>query len=321
MPAHHHAPPRAPLLARGVRCTVQELTLLRAGASSLDLASPRSANRATGSGAPSRQRGRGLEFEEVRAYAPGDDVRSIDWRVSARTGRAHTRLFRAARERPVYILLDQRHPMFFGTRGSMKSVQAAHTAGLLAWAALAGGDRVGGTVLGTSGRQDIRPRRSRRTVLELLRMICESNALLGPAPAATGALESTLGDALASLRRLSRPGSLLLLLSDFHDWDDACSVQLRLLSRHCEVHGLEVYDPMERTLPPAGMTLFSDGRLQLLTDTSSASLRSAYEQTSALRVAQLDEAFRMARARFTSLPTGVDAAEILGRCYARRRGA
>ena len=321
MPAHHHAPPRAPLLARGVHCTVQELTLLRAVASSIDLASPRSASRATGSGAPSRQRGRGLEFEEVRAYSPGDDVRSIDWRVSARTGRAHTRLFRAERERPVYILLDQRHPMFFGTRGSMKSVQAAYAGALLAWAALTGGDRVGGIVLAQSGQQETRPRRSRRTVLELLRMICESNALLGPANASTGAQESTLGDALASLRRLSRPGSLLLLLSDFHDWDEACSVQLRLLSRHCEVHGLEVHDPMERSLPPAGMAMFSDGRLQLLTDTSSASLRSAYAQASALRLAQLEDAFRMARARFTSLPTGVDAAEILGRCYARRRGA
>jgi uncharacterized protein (DUF58 family) len=107
-------------------------------------------------------RGRGVEFEEVRPYVVGDDVRTIDWRVSARTGRAHTRLFRAERERPVYLLLDQRHSMFFGTRGSMKSVQAAHAAALLAWAALAGGDRVGGLVLGSAGRQESRPRRSRR---------------------------------------------------------------------------------------------------------------------------------------------------------------
>ncbi len=321
MPPRPHARPRASLPARGVHCNLQELTLLRVRAASLDLATPRSAARATGSGAPSRQRGRGLEFEEVRAYAPGDDVRTIDWRVSARTGRAHTRLFRAERERPVYLLLDQRHSMFFGTRGSMKSVQAAHAAALLAWAALAGGDRVGGLVLGSAGRQESRPRRSRRAVLEFLRIASEANAGLGPTVSSAEADQPGLAGALSSLRRLARPGALILLLSDFHDWDPDCELQLKLLARHCEVHGLEVHDPMERSLPPAGMAMFSDGRLQVLADTASAGLREAYAHESVQRLARLEESFRTARARLTPLPTGTDAAEVLGRCYARRRGA
>jgi uncharacterized protein (DUF58 family) len=311
---------RAPLLATGVHCSLRDLALLRAGGASIDLATPRSATRATGSGAPSRQRGRGIEFEEVRAYAPGDDVRTIDWRVSARTGRVHTRLFRAERERPVYLLLDQRGPMFFGTRGSMKSVQAAHVAALLAWAALAGGDRVGGIVLGSTGQREIRPRRSRRAVLEFLRVATDANAALGPALPGEPREGNDFSAALASLRRLARPGALLLLVSDFHDWDANCTVQLQLLARHCEVHALEVHDPMERALPAAGTAIFSDGRLRVRVDTSSATLRSAYAAAAGGRLAQLEDAFRSAQARFTPLPTGADAAELLGRCYARRRG-
>ena len=293
--------------------------LLRAGASAIDLSAPRSTTRSIGTGATSRQRGRGLEFEEVRAYAPGDDVRSIDWRVSARTGRVHTRLFRTERERPVYLLLDQRQPMFFGTRGSMKSVQAAHAAALLAWAALAGGDRVGGIVLGNSRVREIRPRRSRRAVLGFLRIASEANAALGAS--ASDPTQTRMASALSLLRRLCRPGSLVLVLSDFHDWTDDCAVQLRLLARHGEVHGLHVHDAMELALPAAGSARFSDGREAVLVDTFSEALRDAWSRDAGARLLRLQEAFRTAQARLTPVPTGASAGAILGLCYARRRGA
>jgi len=317
-----HTPTQGAAVASGVRCSLQELTLLRGSAAAIDLATPRSAARATGSGAPSRQRGRGLEFEEVRAYAPGDDVRTIDWRVSARTGRVHTRLFRAERERPVYLLLDQRSPMFFGTRSCMKSVQAAHAAALLAWAALAGGDRVGGIVLAGNGHRETRPRRSQRAVLEFLRLASEANERLGPVSTASqGEQDAELRTALESLRRLVRPGALVLLISDFHDWDAQCSVQLRLLARHCEVHGVRVHDVMEQSLPSAGKAMFSDGRTQLLADTSAPTLRNAFARQAGERVGRLEEAFRLAKARLTPLPTGAAAGSVLGLCYGRRPGA
>ena len=315
-----HPPARGPAAATGVRCSLQELMLLRTGASAIDLATPRSASRATGTGAPSRQRGRGLEFEEVRAYAAGDDVRTIDWRVSARTGRPHTRLFRAERERPVHVLLDQRTPMFFGTRSCMKSVQAAHAAALVAWAALAGGDRLGGQILVDAGHHESKPRRSRRAVLEFLRLASEANARLGPA-ASPRANSATLGSALEGLRRVARPGALLVVVSDFHDWDENCSVQLRLLARHMELHGLRVHDPMEESLPQAGMALFSDGALQLLADTGSRALRDGFERRSREHRERLELAFRSSGARLTPLVTGSSAAEVLGRCYTRRPGA
>ena len=116
-------------------------------------------------------RGRGIDFEEVRNYQPGDDIRSIDWRVTARTGTAHTKLFREERERPVLVAVDQRSSMFFGSSHCFKSVLAAQLASLLAWSALDAGDRVGGLVFNDASHREIRPRRSRKTVLALLSQI------------------------------------------------------------------------------------------------------------------------------------------------------
>jgi hypothetical protein len=123
------------------------------------------------------------------------------------------------------------------------------------------------------------------------------------------------------LRRVARPGALLVVVSDFHDWDENCSVQLRLLARHMELHGLRVHDPMEESLPQAGMALFSDGVLQLLADTGSNALRDGFERRSREHREGLELAFRSSGARLTPLVTGSSAAEVLGRCYTRRRGA
>ncbi len=116
----------------------------------------------------------------MRSYQPGDDIRTIDWRVTARTGSAHTKLFREERERPVLVVVDQRSSMFFGSSHCFKSVLAAQLASLLAWSALHGGDRVGGLVFNEQGHQEVRPRRSRKTVLALLSQISQLQS--SPAP-------------------------------------------------------------------------------------------------------------------------------------------
>jgi uncharacterized protein (DUF58 family) len=304
--------------ASGTHCELAELLALRPLAGTLDLATPRSTSRAPGSGAPSRLRGRGLEFEEFRAYAAGDDVRAIDWRVSARTGRVHTRLFRSERERPVLLLCDQRPTMFFGSRSAMKSVQCAHATALLGWAALAGGDRVGGMVLGPRGHHEVRPRRSQRALLAFLQQVAEANGTLSAATRqAPGA---GLGEALAGLRRVARPGALVFLLSDFHDWDADCAVQLRLLGEHVDIHGIRVYDAMEETLPAVGSARFGDGSRSLLADTRDSALREAFARRAVEHAAGLAAAFAAARARLTPLRTDESAGTVLGRCYAERIG-
>ncbi|MBY0274525.1 DUF58 domain-containing protein, partial [Candidatus Binatia bacterium] len=131
----------------GIVASVAELVALRSDAARLD-ASPRGRVRTLHAGAyASAFRGRGMEFDETRAYQPGDDVRAIDWRVTARTGRVHTKLFHEERERPVLLLVDQRMHMRFGTRDAFKSVVAARAAATVAWAARDQGDRVGGLIV------------------------------------------------------------------------------------------------------------------------------------------------------------------------------
>lgn len=190
-------------------------------------------------------RGRGMEFEEHRAYVAGDEIRSIDWRVTARTGQTHVRSYREERERPVIIAVDLRPPMWFGSQVCFKSVLAARAAALFAWAAAGNGDRVGGLCL-AQGHGESRPAGGRRGPLRLIRLLTET-----PPPPATQT--APLSSLVEELRRLARPGAVILLLSDFHDLDAAARQGLLLLSRHCELILGMVFDPLERDPPAAGL--------------------------------------------------------------------
>ncbi|MAT50047.1 MAG: DUF58 domain-containing protein [Porticoccaceae bacterium] len=196
-------------------------------------------------------RGRGMEFDEVRAYQPGDDIRTIDWRVTARTNSTHTKVFREERERPVLIAADLRGPMFFGSR-RLKSMVAAEIATLLAWAGVNANDRVGALVFGDSRQWDSRSKRSHHSVLRVVQHLVEAcTALLTePEPDAdTCRLETILEDC----RRVTTPGTSLVLVSDFHDLNSECEKHLYELARHCDVTLCWVYDPLEAELPPPGL--------------------------------------------------------------------
>lgn len=204
-----------------------------------------------------RFRGRGIDFEEVRIYQPGDDIRSIDWRVTARTQVPHTKLFREERERPVYLVVDQRSPMFFGSHRCFKSVLAGFIASALAWAALANSDRVGALVFGDRQHRDIRPRRSKHAVLDLIHRLSEYSRLLhSPYPDTEG---QDLQHILEDTRRIAKPGSAVFIISDFHDWSSACEEQLFLLARHTDVNLIHCYDSLERVLPQGGNFTITDG--------------------------------------------------------------
>jgi uncharacterized protein (DUF58 family) len=201
-------------------------------------------------------RGRGMEYHESRPYQPGDDIRAIDWRVTARSGRTHTKVYREERERPVLLWLDLTRSMFFGTRSCFKSVLASKLAALLAWSSLQHGDRVGYLVF--SGRQQL---------------------VAHPAWQRDEAGEDEPGAGLKALRRLrqvTRPGSLVILLSDFRFVDDDCRKQLVELARHNDVVMLHTYDPFERNLPAAGRYRVTDGVDHVDIDTASEQLRRRY---------------------------------------------
>jgi uncharacterized protein (DUF58 family) len=225
-----------------------ELVALRGAVRGLSLRARQSALAQLQGGHRSAQRGRGLEFEEVRLYAAGDDTRNIDWRVTARRGRVHTKLFREERERPVWLVIDLHPGMYFGSRRQFKSAVLLRAAALLAWVASIGGDRVGAVIVDGSNAPRILPPRLREAgVLPILEALVEAQPRAPGVPSSNG-----LFAAVSTLRPLLQPGSLMLLLSDFAEVDAACEDLLSSASMHCDCRLLWITDPLEESGLPAG---------------------------------------------------------------------
>ena len=198
-------------------------------------------------------RGRGMEFDEVRAYHQGDDIRLIDWRVTARTGKAHTKLYREERDRPVLFLGDFRPRMHFGTRKAFKSVIAARILAALAWASREHGDKIGAIVLSADHYFKIAPHRQLRRLMEVFNAVVVATNDEGKAKG------TPLSDALAELRRVSKNGGRVYVIGDFYGFDEECKKHLTYISRHCDVICIQVFDALEETPPPPGAYRISDG--------------------------------------------------------------
>ena len=221
-----------------------------------------------------RFKGRGMEFEEVRLYQAGDDIRSIDWRVTARTQVPHTKLFQEEREKPVFLVLDQRSNMFFGSRHCFKSVYAAHLAATLGWAALAQNDRVGALIFGDHEQADLRPKRSKHAQMAFLQKVVEFNhQLKSPIAEKT---RTPLAEILADILRVARPGSKIFIISDFFDLSDDCEKSIYQLSRHNDVVLLQVYDELEAQWPIAASLAVSNGQERLQIDASNRAFQNNY---------------------------------------------
>jgi uncharacterized protein (DUF58 family) len=210
----------------------------------------------------SRMRGRGLNFEELRNYVLGDDIRVIDWHVTARMRKPFVRVYTEERDRSTLLVVDQRVNMFFGSRASMKSVVAAEAAALTAWRVLQQGDRVGALIFNDEVVEQIRPRRSRGNVLRILEMLVRQNQMLH-ATNDSRAGGPRLNEVLEKISELSRRDHLIVIAGDFDGADEATRELLLGLSRRNDVVALLVYDPLAVKLPPAGQLVVSDGQLQV----------------------------------------------------------
>jgi len=208
----------------------------------------------------SRVRGRGLDFIELRQYLPGDDTRSIDWRATARTGTPHVRVYAEERDRPTWLVVDQRLSMFFARRGSLRSVVAVEAAAIWGWRALTSGDRVGGLVVGDQGFVEVRPRRGRQSLLRLLRYMTEHNhALRADSPVIPG--PDQLNHALEALVRQAPRNAVIAVLSDFDGLGTATREALLALSRHNSLVLLPIWeDPSSLR---AERLVVSDGQWQV----------------------------------------------------------
>ncbi len=196
-------------------------------------------------------KGRGMDFAESRAYIPGDDIRAMDWKVTARTGIAHTKIFQEERERPILIWTDLRPAMFFATRGRFKSVLAAEIASLLVWKSWLDGDRAGGMVVGANTHSEIRPARSKSKILQLLQLLANYTQELRSQSEQSLPPQQTepLAHSWKRLRRVSSPGSQVYIISDFRGLDSEAEKQLLSISRHAAITLVCISDPFEKQLP------------------------------------------------------------------------
>lgn len=264
------------------RVTLASLVALHKAARSLP-GLPRAIRATGGEGYLSPFRGRGMEYDESRPYQSGDDVRSLDWRVMARTGRPHTKVYREERERPVFCLVDYRSRMFFGTRGVFKHVLAAQLAALVAWRTVINGDRVGSVVYSDAEHHELRPGRGRAATMQFLQQL-ESAQDWAPSPENAPA---AINNALARLRRLAKPGSQLMLFSDFSGLDETGRAHLAGMSRHNRLSLFVISDPIEEELPPPGRYPLTSGARDWVLDTRDRELARQHRERHLARMQSL----------------------------------
>jgi len=225
----------------------------------------------------SRLRGRGLNFEELRHYRSGDDIRTLDWKVTNRTGKPHVRVYSEEKERPVLVVVDQRINMFFGSQVKMKSVLAAEMAALSAWRVLSVGDRVGALVFNDNEIKEVRPQRSRNNVMQILHHLVTFNHQLD-AGKDQQQNDRQLNNALAEVERISGHDYLIIIISDMSGWDDETLKRIKRLRQHNDVIASLVYDPLEQTLPKEQQLVLSDGSLQIQVNADNPSLHQEFQQ-------------------------------------------
>lgn len=286
----------------GVHVTLPELMRLRLEATQLSLAGPDVVSGLLPGLYRSLFRGRGLDFEEVRAYQQGDDYRVLDWRVTARTGKLHTKVFREEREHTVFFAVDAGPSMHFGTRQAFKWTTAARAAAIIAWLAADNGDRIGGLVFG-DGRlcHEQKPLNGQTGALHLFRLL--ERASLAEPPDIAEEERSGLADALTRIRRLARPGSLILLFSDFRGLDRQAREHLAYLTQHNDVAALFLYDPLEQNLPSAGHYAFTDGDQTVTLETGDEAVREAFHSRFTEHQEQLSDLCRRYRVKLGQLGT------------------
>jgi uncharacterized protein (DUF58 family) len=246
----------------GVYTTLEELVRLQYLARGFSLLPRRPVHSLLTGRHTSRLRGRGLNFEEIRAYSQGDDIRTIDWKVTGRTQRPSVRVYTEERDRPMIVVVDQRITMFFGSRKNMNSVTAAEIAAAACWRALANGDRVGGVVFNDSEIAEVKPLRSRRAVMRLLGDLARMNRALN---VETGpkANPGKLNEVLGRLAREVKHDSLLVILSTFYGDNEDTVRSLTQLAAHNDLLLGMIYDEMQLHPPQGGRLLITDGELQI----------------------------------------------------------
>ncbi len=284
--------PQKPLNSRAIELDLEGLIHLRYQSTHLSLGSQRKAYSSLAGSYSSPFKGRGLNFDEVRPYQPGDDIRNIDWNVTARTDKVHTKVFKEERERPVFIIVDLSNSMIFATRHCLKSITAAKAAALFAWAGADNSNRIGGVVFNDHQHMEMRPKGGTRGVVQFLKMLTDFHnktvayqQLQRTQKKAQKEIQANVEPKklnvellFARLQKAIHPGSIVLLASDFQQSIKPIKKHVQYIAQHNDLLIVHIYDVLERQLPPPGQYGISNGKDSYTINTHQTSLRESFAQ-------------------------------------------
>ena len=251
-------------------------------------------------------KGRGMEFSEVREYKTGDDVRLIDWRLSAKYHKTYTKIFHEEREHCVCFLLDLGKSMRFATRQAFKSVIAAHIVAFLSWAFQEENNRVGGVLLTESGLNSFKPSRYRRNLMHFLEAISR-----GTQPAEKTAQAPSFLQACTMLKRMCKHGNIIFVVSDFSQLDNDSIATLGSLAKTNELICVHVLDVVEQNTPPPDVYRVTDGKNVLVLNTQTSQAQEAYREFFQKRLQQLKTLQQKYRMLYIPILTNQDATATL----------
>jgi len=298
----------------GVKVTLDDLIAEQKNAFGILPNSSHKIKAASSGGFRSPFKGRGMEFDEIREYKAGDDIRNLDWKVTAKLGKPFTKLFHEERERPIFLLVDMRPQMRFATKVAFKSVIAAKIAAMIVWSAKSAGDKLGGIVLSSTKYVRLKPRKQRRHMLVFLGALTEAStdsALKG---------STSLAKAVSDLRRVTGLGGAVFIISDFHDFDDDVRRQLTMIASHSDLICIYVEDKLEGTPPPSGIYRINDGFGNSLTiNTADERWRKEYEQSFKQRKAAVKDFCSKVGSLFIPIATDDNLADSLRKGLRQRK--
>ncbi len=221
------------------------------------------------------RKGRGMEFAEARPYQPGDEVRHMDWKVTARTLKPHTKVFTESHERPTLLLIDQTAATFFASRIQLKASLILHLAAIIGWTVLRQQDRIGGLVFNDHNHLWIPPQRSETNLLSLFHQALRLHQALN----APGGLNPTAWlAAINETARLTKPGGKMFLLGDLRALNSHALERIAQLRRHQDIIALNVFDPLEASLPDIGNVRIRKEERVISLDTRDPRQRQAFAQ-------------------------------------------
>lgn len=264
----------------------------------------------------SRMRGRGMDFSEVRHYQMGDEIRHMEWRVTARTGRPHIKIYEEEKERPVFIVTNFNSSMHFGTRVAFKSVVAAHLTALIAWTVVKQGDKVGAFFYSDQTHSEFIPRTRESQVLPLLAALSHYTQQV---PQEQPDPKLVLSEELLRLRRVAKPGSLIVLISDFYQMDSECEKQLSRLRVNNDILLYQISDVLELEPPRPAIYAITNGQQELLLDTTDKTVNHEYQVWCSTHRSNLQAQCKRLQIQYTNVTALHDLPKLVHQTFPRRR--